>query len=126
MIKGIGTDILEINKLYPIIQQEDYINDSFIRKVFTDKEIELAESRPIPVNCYATRFSGKEAVFKALGVSSDSLRLNEIEILSDKNGKPYVNLLGKAARIAKEKEITQILISLSYDNKYSMAFCIAQ
>lgn len=126
MIKGIGVDILEIKKLHPIFGQTDYINDSFVRKVFTAREIELAESRPVPVNCYATRFSGKEAIFKALGINGDSLRLNEIEILSNEDGKPYVNLLGNAAKIAKEKGIHQIHLSLSYEDKYAIAFCIAQ
>ena len=126
LIKGIGVDIFEINKLRSIIDEIDYLNDSFIKKTYTKKEIELAESRPIPITFYATRFAGKEAVFKSLAIDSNSIRLNQIEILSDDKGQPYVNLYENAKRIAKEKEINQILISLSYDNSYAIAYVVVQ
>lgn len=53
MIKGIGTDILEMEKLRPILAQPDYCNDSFIRKTYTPAEIALAESpsRPALLLC---------------------------------------------------------------------------
>ena len=126
MIKGIGTDILAIEKLNPILKKEDYLNDSFIKKTYTSLEIELAESRPLPLYCYATRFAGKEAVFKALTVTGEDLRLNEIEILSDATGKPYVVLHGNAALLAQKKEISQVLISLSYEDDYAIAYAIAE
>jgi len=126
MIKGIGTDILAIEKLNPILKKEDYLNDSFIKKTYTSLEIELAESRPLPLYCYATRFAGKEAVFKALTITGEDLRLNEIEILSDATGKPYVVLHGNAALLAQKKEISQVLISLSYEDDYAIAYAIAE
>ena len=109
MIKGIGTDILSIHKLEPIFQKPDYPGDSFIRKTYTPSEITLAEERPLPLYFYATRFAGKEAVFKALTVTGEDLRLNEIEILSTSEGKPYVILHGNALALAEKKEIRQVL-----------------
>ena len=126
MIKGIGTDILSIQKLKPIFDKEDYLQDSFVRKTYTEKEIALAESRPLPIYCYATRFAGKEAVFKALTVTGEDLRLNEIEILSDEIGKPYIVLHQNAALLAEKKEISHILISLSYEDDTAIAYAIAE
>lgn len=126
MVKGIGTDILAIERLRPIIEQPNYIRDSFIQKTYTKHEIALAESRPSPIYCYATRFAGKEAVFKAFGIHGNAIRLNEIEILSDDNEAPYVLLSGNAQKIAKEKEISQILISLSYEDQYAIAYCVME
>lgn len=126
MVKGIGTDILAIEKLRPILEQPNYINDSFIKKTYTKQEIELAESRSVPINCYATRFAGKEAVFKAFGIHGNDIRLNEIEILANENDAPYVNLSGKALKIAKEKEISHILISLSYEEQFAIAYCVME
>lgn len=126
MIKGIGTDILSIDKLKPIFKKEDYLKDSFVRKTYTTNEIALAESRPLPLYCYATRFAGKEAVFKALTVTGEDLHLNEIEILSDETGKPYVILHGQALLLAQKKEISQVLISLSFEDDTAIAFAIAE
>ena len=126
MIKGIGTDILSIEKLKPIFKKEDYLKDSFVRKTYTANEIALAESRPLPLYCYATRFAGKEAVFKALTVTGEDLHLNEIEILSDETGKPYVILHGQALLLAQKKEISQVLISLSFEDDTAIAFAIAE
>lgn len=126
MIKGIGTDILEIRKLSPVLEQENYLTDSFIRKTYTDKEIALAESRAIPLYCYATRFAGKEAVFKALTQTGEDLRLCEIEILSDEARKPFVTLHGNAALLAQKREIRTVLISLSYEDNYAVAYALAQ
>lgn len=126
MIKGIGTDLLKINRLSPILEQENYIGDSFIRRTYTPAEIALAESRPVPLYCYATRFAGKEAVFKALNETGDDCRLNEIEILSEENGKPYVVLHGLAKALAEKKEISRILISLSYEDDFALAYALAE
>lgn len=126
MIKGIGTDILEICKLQPVLGKPDYITDSFIQKTYTAAEIMLAERRPIPLYCYATRFAGKEAVYKALGTNGAAIRLCEIEILSHDNGAPFVNLYGNAKLFAKEREISNILISLSYEDHYAVAYAVAE
>ena len=90
-----------------------------------EKELELIDSRPLPLYCFATRFAGKEAVFKAFGVHGDAFRLKDIEILEDESGVPQVFLHGKAAALAEEMGLTRIMISLSYDTDYAAAFaCI--
>jgi phosphopantetheine--protein transferase-like protein len=77
------------------------------------------------LNSYATRFSGKEAVFKSLSLPGDSIRLNEIEILENEIGQPVVTLIGDAKRHAEQKGITAIYISLSCDTEYASAFAVA-
>ena len=122
MIIGIGTDILNLKTIRPSVQDPE---DSFVRKTYTEKERSLIASRPLPVYSYATRFAGKEAVFKSLNTDGDALRLNEIEILENENGQPTVHLHGRAAALAKEKGISHIFISLSYDTDYATAFAVA-
>jgi holo-[acyl-carrier-protein] synthase len=121
MIYGIGTDILKIDKIISMVRD---ITDPFVTKAFTQREIELITSRPIPVNSFATRFAGKEAVFKSLNIYGNDIRLNEIEILENENGQPIVDLLGNAKIIAEKNGITKILISLSYDTDYAIAYAI--
>ena len=123
MVLGIGTDILKIDRLSPETLAPE---DSFFRKTFTPDEAAEAAGRPNPHNYFATRFAGKEAVFKALRLHPDGIRLNEIEILTSPDGSPYVILHGRLLKIAEEKGIDQILISLSYDTDYVVAYALAQ
>ena len=122
MIYGIGTDILKISS---IASGTADLNNPFVRKTYTPKEIALITSRPVPQNSFATRFAGKEAVFKALNIYGNDIRLNEIEILENENGQPTVTLHGNALRLAEQKGISRILISLSYDTDYAVAYAAA-
>lgn len=122
MIHGIGTDILNIKTIAPSVSN---IEDPFVKKVYTKKELELIQSRDLPLFCYATRFAGKEAVFKSLGIHGDAIRLNEIEILETSFGQPNVILYGQAKYLAESMHIHTIMISLSYDTDYAVAYAIA-
>ncbi len=124
MIAGVGTDILNMKSL-----SKDYLvkNDPFFAKTYSEKEISDAALREIPFYYYATRFAGKEAVFKSLGLSPDEhILMSEIEILNDKNGSPYVNLHGEMGKRAEEKGIDSIYISLTYEEDYACAFAVAE
>lgn len=122
MVVGIGTDILHMSTL-----NEQFLkpSDPFFRKTYTEEEQRLAELHDNPHTYFCTRFAGKEAVFKALNTYPDMLKQwNEIEILSSDNGAPYVRLNGNMKRVAEEKKIQQIMLSLSYDKEYAIAFCV--
>jgi phosphopantetheine--protein transferase-like protein len=123
MVLGIGIDILSIERMRGVLETD---SGSFINKVFTTKEREQASDHPDPVTYFATRFAGKEAVFKCFGIDGSGIRLNEIEIRGAETEQPQVKLLGKVREIATAKGIKDIQISLSYDTDYAVAFAIAQ
>ena len=106
----IGTDILYMPNLKKII-----VSDSFINKVYTKKEIEIASKYKEPLHFYATRFAAKEAIIKATGGLYD---FKEIEIDKDENGKPIPKILNHPD--------IEIEISLSFDCDYAIAFCIVK
>ena len=120
MIYGVGTDILSLERLTRILESDS----SFEKKVYTPRELELIRSRPEPVCCYATRFAGKEAVFKALRLDGNT-RWTQIEILSETDGAPIVQLHGAAAQYAAEQGVTDVRLSLSYEDRYACAFAVA-
>lgn len=122
MLLGIGTDILNIATIKPLM---DNLADPFFTKTFTADEMNLIYNREIPLYSIATRFAGKEAVFKCLSIHGDAIRLNEIEILENANGQPSVTLYGNAKILADQKGISQIFISLSYDSNYAVAYATA-
>jgi len=122
MVIGVGTDILKIQRIRDGLGG----GEAFLKKSFTPREREQARQRSDPALFYATRFAGKEAVFKCFGVDGGDVRLNEIEILGSDTGQPQVSLLGKALDIAAQKGIRNIQISLSYDTEYAVAFALAE
>ncbi len=123
MIVGIGTDILYMKHLAPDCLKE---GDSFLQKVYSEKEVEQAKKRELPFYYYAVRFAGKEAVFKSMNLSPEKILLSEIEILDDENGAPHVVLYGALAEKAREKRIDHIHISLSYEEEYAVAYAVAE
>lgn len=121
MISGVGTDTIEIERMAKACE-----NLRFVERVFTAGEREYCGQRKNPYPCLAARFAAKEAVLKALGTGLAGCRFSDVEILPrQKGGPPMVKLLGGAGRIAKEKGIKQVLISLSHDRQRAVAFAVA-
>ena len=117
-IIGIGTDVIEIDRVISYCEK-----NSFFNKYYTEAERKIIEKRK---NRAATNFAGKEAVAKAFGTGFLNCMPEDIEILRDEKGKPYVNLSEKAEKIVKEKGITKIHISLSDTDKLAMAYVVAE
>ena len=128
MIIGIGTDILNLERLNKIINKYD---KKFIDRIYGKNEIKISKSKFInSINYFGKRFSAKEATWKALSPSrGDGLFFREIEILNDINGKPYLFFSGKTKEFIekKEKKLKAKLkfdISLSDDTPFVIAFVV--
>lgn len=98
MIIKTGIDVIEVSRIEENITK---FGNSFLNRIYTDKEIEYCESKKVQkYQSYAGRFAAKEAIFKAVSECLDSkfdIEWKDIEILSDENGRPYVNFYGKIA-----------------------------
>lgn len=123
MIYGIGVDVMNLKRIYPLSSN---LEDPFFVKTFTENERMEGALREDPIKYFGERFSGKEAVFKSLRISSDAIRLNEIEILNDSENKPYVNLLGRARQLSMELGVVEVSVSLSNDDKLVVSFAISE
>ncbi len=122
MIVGVGTDILSMQRFRDVMESD---SEAFLKRVFTAGERKQAHESPDEIAYLATRFSGKEAVFKCFGIHGN-VHLGEIEVLDGETGQPAVSLFGTLGKIAEEKGIREIHISLSYENDYAIAFAVAQ
>lgn len=116
-----GTDIIETDRIKDAIK-----SDTFIKKVFTEKEIEYCESKkdPARIQSYAARFAAKEAIFKAISkvLPVDyGMEWTSIEILKEETGRPYVNLKIEN----KKKQNLKIDVSLSHIKDYAVATAVA-
>ena len=128
MIIGIGTDILNLERLNKIMNKYD---QKFIDRIYGKNEIEISKGKlNNSINYFGKRFSAKEATWKALSpVRGEGLVFREIEILNDINGKPYLFFSGKTKQYIdkKEKNLKAKLkfnISLSDDNPFVITFVV--
>lgn len=112
-----GNDIIEIDRVKESIEE---LGEKFIKRVFTDKEIEYCESRKgQKYQHYAGRFAAKEAAFKAISKILDnkySVCWKDFEIIDDEQGRPYLNLYN-----VNTKDIESIDISISHCKLYATA-----
>lgn len=122
MIAGIGTDIIEIERINKALLN----TPQFMEKSFTIKEREYFKLRKDAVESIAGNFAAKEAVSKALGTGFRGFGLMDIEILRDDLGRPVAFLHGKAQHIGKEKDIVNIWVSISHCKVYATAYAIAE
>lgn len=123
MIKGIGTDIIEVARIRKNVET----NPRFVEKLFSPNEITYCSSKASPWQSYAARFAGKEAVMKAFGTGWDGVvNWTDIEILPDAKGNPQVILHGGAKQLAEEMGVLNIHISLSHEKEYATAFAIME
>ncbi len=120
-IYGVGTDIIKIQRIKKSIKK-----NSLKIRLFNQEEIKKCENIKNSLNCYAKRFAAKEAFSKALGTGiSKGINWNEILILNEKNGKPFIKLLNKT-KIVVEKKLKKrkfkISLSLTDEDNYAVAF----
>ena len=122
-IFGIGIDIVETERIEDSIEK---YGDRFLDRVFTAGEKEYCGRMKFASRHYAARFAAKEAIAKAFGTGIGSnLSWNDMEILRDDQGKPYVELSGDGAAFAESVGISQIMISLSHSDNHAAANAVA-
>lgn len=124
MIIGIGTDIVEVDRVAAKIEK----GKGFRELVFTPHEIAYCEEQTNKYESYAARFAAKESFLKALGTGygHGGVHFYEIEIRNDAAGKPEVHLLGAAEQLYKERNIRQVSVSLSHVKAMATAVVIIE
>lgn len=109
-----GTDIIEIKRIQQSIEK---LENKFLDRVFTSKEIEYWESKKKQkYQHYAARFAVKEAVFKAISKTLENkyeINWKDIETLNDDQGRPCVFIKGDRQ--------DNMDISISHCKEYALA-----
>lgn len=120
MLMGVGTDIIEIERI-----TKASANERFIKRIYTAAEQDYCLNRQNPYPCLAGRFAAKEAVLKALGTGLAGCRFKDVEILPNEKGAPTVTLHGAAKQAALARGIANIMVSISHDQTSAIAFAVA-
>lgn len=118
MILGIGTDITE-NKRF----NKWLIKPAMIERYFHTSEL---AGFTLTTEFLASRFAAKEAFVKALGTGFKGLSLKNIYITKNADGVPHIELCGDALDSFTKRGGKKILVSLSHEKEYSIAFVIIE
>ncbi|KAN0037046.1 hypothetical protein ACTFIV_002378 [Dictyostelium citrinum] len=152
-IFGIGNDIVKISRLEASFKRH---GDRFLKRAFNEIEISIFKSlNPTPpitesindndnecngnnnnnnnnqnkrgFEYLAGRWAAKESIYKAIG-NQDRTMLNfqNIQILNESNGRPYVNLLEPTQSYFKKLGINKIHIAISHDSDYAISNVILE
>jgi holo-[acyl-carrier protein] synthase len=90
MIIGTGIDLVNMERIERAVNRWGNL---FLRRVFTEKEIEWCLKRTRPSECFAIRFAAKEAFLKAIGWGlRNGIQWIDIEVENDAMGKPFHRL----------------------------------
>ncbi len=116
---SIGTDIIECVRIAQMIEKHGEV---FLQRVFTQREIVYCSSRKAATQHYAGRWAAKEAVLKVLGTGwAKGIQWTDIEVVNEVSGAPVIKITGKAAEIAKERGILEVMITISHCRAYATA-----
>jgi len=122
MVKGIGIDVIEVNR---IKRAADKLNERFLKRIYTENEIEYCSNMANKFQHFAGRFASKEAFLKAIGVGLfRGYQLKDIEIRNEKSGKPYIVLNDKIKKVLKKLNATNIYVSISHIKELSISVVI--
>ncbi len=128
MIIGIGTDLVNINRIQEILNR---YGDKFRNKIFSKKEQEKAKSKSDEAGIYAKRWAAKEACSKALGTGiRKGITWQDMNVINLSQGQPSLIITG-ATKIQMSKLIPTdhygiIHLSLSDDYPLAQAFVIIE
>ena len=124
MIAGIGTDVIETERMRSAIRR---YGDRFLSHVFTPAEIAEAPVGPARDAYFAARWAAKEAVSKALGTGiGTDCAWTDVTVRRGPAGEPLVDLSGAARCTARRRGIDRIHVSLSHERNLAAAMAVAE
>lgn len=124
MVVGVGTDLMEIERIQRSI---DRFGERFLRRVFTAREIEYCQRKKNAAESFAARFAAKEAGAKALGTGiSRGVGWLELEVAREPGGRPTLELSGRAAQRAREMGVDRVALSLTHSREIALAVVVME
>ncbi|WP_028117692.1 holo-ACP synthase [Ferrimonas senticii] len=123
-IKGLGTDIVEIER---IATRFDKLGDKLAARILTESELRELGHSSDPARFLAKRFAIKEAAAKALGTGiGRGVSFQHISLSHNEWGAPLLQLRGGAAERMAQLGATSTHVSLSDERRYVVATVIVE
>lgn len=121
MIFGIGTDIIEIERIRKIHLE---YGDKFLKRIFTQEEIDYCLKKENPYPSLAVRFASKEALVKAAHLGKNHPHTwTDVSIEANFAGIPHVFLFNELKKYLQD---TRIHLSVSHSLSYATAVVVIE
>ena len=126
MILGIGTDLVEIERIEAALERW---GDRFARKILVPRELDRLARHRKPAAYLAKRFAAKEAFSKAVGTGfKRGVFMRDIGVVNAPSGQPTIHATGGArARLdalAPPGHAIDIHLTMTDDHPWAQAFVI--
>jgi holo-[acyl-carrier protein] synthase len=122
MILGIGIDIVRVDR----VRRWEEV-PGLVERYFHPDEAADARNRGAGGSLsLAARFAAKEAFGKALGTGLAGIRLGDIQVVNDRNGRPDIVLHGTALARLQEAGGARVHLSLTHDTDNAVAVAIIE
>jgi holo-[acyl-carrier protein] synthase len=124
MVLGIGTDLVEIDRIQNSVAR---FGDRFLERIYTPGEIAYCMAKKSFAESLAARFAAKEAAAKALGTGiSRGIGWREIEVRRAPGQRPTLHLSGRAAQWAARLGGGRLSLSLTHSRSVAMAVVLLE
>ncbi len=123
-VLGVGVDLVECARIEHSLER---FGDRFLHRVFTAGEIGYCQSMKYPARHFAARFAAKEAASKAFGTGiGKAMGWRDIDVRREGSGQPYVVLEGGARKLATERGVSAVWVSLSHTDHHAVATVVVE
>lgn len=120
MIKGVGIDLCDIERMKKAIAQK-----GFCERVFSDEEIAYANSKASPESHFAAAFAAREAIAKAGGWGMAGVGLDSCSVTRTDSGPRFV--IGDEFQAKLDAlGVTNVHLSISHDGGIAAAFVVLE
>ena len=124
MIFGVGTDVVEIERIEKALER---FGERFARRILCDPELKRFAAHRLPANYLAKRFAAKEAFTKALGTGIHApANWHGVWVRNLPSGKPTLEFSDSLKVFLEKKGVTQAHLSLSDEKGVAFATVILE
>jgi holo-[acyl-carrier protein] synthase len=124
MIYGVGTDVVEIERIRAVLQK---YGERFARRILCEPEMRRFENHRLKANYLAKRFAAKEAFTKALGTGIRApANWHGVWVRNLPSGKPVLEFSEPLKNHLQTRGITATHVSLSDEKGVAFATVVLE
>ena len=124
MIYGVGTDVVEIDRIRSALER---FGERFARRILCESELKRFRSHRLPANYLAKRFAAKEAFTKALGTGIHApANWHGVWVRNLPSGKPVLEFSDALKQLLSQRNISTAHVSLTDERGVAMATVILE
>jgi holo-[acyl-carrier protein] synthase len=124
MIYGVGTDLIEVQRVARVLER---YGERFARRILCEPELKRFRAHRQPVAYLAKRFAAKEAFSKALGTGIHApANWHGVWVSNLRSGKPVLEYTPALAALLQKRGITRSHVSITDERGMASATVILE